>query len=281
MAGDEEKKFIWHPEKGAMTGQEAEEWIEEEAVTTATLRRSDACKFLRACGYKEPGAEGQSAPLDRIARALGEDMLYESGSLLNSAESTLRPGDIYFLGLNPGGEAGADYSVLDNFPTLFESLVMSRLGVCGWDQDWSRKGASYAPGQAPLQRRFKHIARFLGHAYGEIFATNLIFARSRRFKALAGIEERLEACLPIHQMMIDMVQPKSLWVMGNTNHAGHAMKLKDVEWRQDPNHDNWSIGHGTVEFCGRQMTFCHTPHLSFWDATAPHKQELLAFAFGT
>lgn len=279
---DEDEQRIWSPDKGAITGEEAEEYFWEHAMAAATLRRRAIENVLRVTGFDAPG-EG-SAPLDHIARLLGDEMLDESGGLLNSAESTLRPGgssDIYFLGLNPGGEAGEELSVLDNFPTVYESLAFSRLGVSGWDQDWSRKGASYAPGQAPIQQRFKHIARFLGLAYGEILATNLVFARSRRFKVLPGIKEKLEACLPAHQAMIDVVKPEVLWVMGNPDSAGGALKLhNDVEWRQDANHNNWSIGHGTVDFCGRTMMFCHTPHLTFWDADADDKRELLAFAFG-
>jgi uracil-DNA glycosylase len=154
------------------------------------------------------------------------------------------------------------------------------MGVSGWDQDWSRKGASFEPGQAPMQRRFKHVARFLGLSYGEVFATNLVFARSRRFKVLPRLEDQIEACLPVHEAMMDIVRPSRLWVMGNADSAGSAIKLhRDVEWR-DAKHANWSIGHGTVDFCGRTLTFCHTPHLSLWDATAEDKQSLLEFAFG-
>lgn len=278
MIGEEEE-FVSIPE---ITGEEAERFFQAEAMTFATLRGRAIEQTLGICGYQAPG-EG-SAPLDQIARLLGEKkLLHESGGLLNSAESTLLSGgssDIYFLGLNPGGESGKDFSILDNFPTIYETLALSRLGVSGWDQDWSRKDASYAPGQAPIQRRFKHIARFLNLAYGEILATNLIFARSSRFKALAGKEDQLRACMPVHQAMVDIVQPKRLWVMGNPDSAGDALKLHaDVEWR-GAKYKDWSIGHGTVDFCGRTMTFCHTPHLTFWDATAEDKQELLAFAFG-
>ena len=250
-------------------------------MVDATLRRRAIENLLRVTGFRALG-EG-SAPLDQITRILGDEMLDESGGLLNSAESTLRRGgssDVYFLGLNPGGEAGQDHSISDNFPTIYESLAFSRLGVSGWDQDWSREDASYELGQAPIQRRFKHIASFLGLAYSEILATNLIFARSRRFKALSGIKDQLEACLPVHHAMIDVVKPKALWVMGNSDSAGGALKLHDdVKWI-GAKHKDWSIGHGTVDFCGRTMMFCHTPHLTFWDATADDKQELLAFAFG-
>lgn len=269
-----------------MTGSEAERFSRGEAMGTATLRHAAACRLLHSCGFQVPG-EG-SGLLDRIATFLDSpdvDMLDESGGLLNSAEATLQKGtggDIYFMGLNPGADGAKDYSILDDFPTVFESLVFSRLGVSGWDQDWSRKDAHYEPGQAPIQRRFKHIARLLGLAYGDILATNLVFARSGKFRALKGIDAQIRACLPVHQMMIDVVQPTRLWVMGSPAQAGIALKLHDdVQWRRAHHQESadWSVGYGTAEFCGRTMTFCNTPHLSYWDATGEEKQKALEFAF--
>lgn len=282
MNSQDEERFITWPGKGLISGEEAEAFIEEESKVVATKRASAVDALLSACGYEPPGKG--SRPLDRVARALADlGMLDESGGLLNSSEATLRSdgnSDIYFLGLNPGGAAGEDYSIFyDKFPTVYENLALVRLGACGWDQNWSRRDASYEPGQSPLQRRFKHVAAFLRLSYAEIFATNLVFARSRNFKALGNADDQVEACLPIHQMMIEIVQPKRLWVMGNTDSAGSALKLgKDVTWLP-AKYANWSIGHGTVEFCGREMILCHTPHLSFWDATQDDKQELLRFAF--
>lgn len=223
-----------------------------------------------------------SSALDYVA-ALAEQaaLLDTSGAILISSEATLQPNrrsDVYFLGLNPGGAAEEDVGS-EGFPTIFQSLALSRLGVSGWDQDWSRPGATYKPGEAPMQRRFKHVARRLGLAYGESCATNLVFARSRHFKDLRDVQQEVQHSLPIHKCMLDAVQPRRLWVMGDPAHAGNALKVHTgVEWRP-AGHANWSIGRGTVNFCGRTMEFCHTPHLSVWDATAQDKQELLSFAF--
>lgn len=260
--------------------EDDEAFFKEEAMALATLQRTVAYKMLLACGYPEPGKGSRS--LDRIAVLAGEsDLLDDSGGILLSSEATLESrsrSDIYFLGLNPGG-AVDDHEHGDGFPSVFQSLALSRLGVSGWDQDWSRQGAVYAPGQAPMQRRFKHIAQRLGLAYGEILATNLVFARSRQFKDLGDLEQQIERSLPIHRLMLDTVKPKRLWVMGNTDNAGATLRLhSDTEWKS-AGYSNWSIGRGTVDFCGHTMQFCHTPHLSFWDATAADKQSLIDFAF--
>jgi hypothetical protein len=281
MGNDESKGFFTLPHIGPATEKEVEAFIDEEASFVAHKRRQAADGLLRSRGFK-PFDKNRPEPLNRVAALLGKlGMLDECGSVLISAEATLRQSDrsdIYFLGLNPGGDTSQD--IFGGFPTVYESLALSRMGVSGWDQDWSRKGASFEAGHAPIQSRFKHIASFLGLSYGEILATNLVFARSRRFKVLPQLEDQIEACLPVHEVMMEIVRPSRLWVMGNTDSAGGALKVhSDVEWRS-AKHANWSIGRGTVEFCGRTLTLCHTPHLSLWDATAEDKQELLEFAFG-
>lgn len=279
MQTDEADRFISLPERGLVSSDEAEAYVGEQALDAALKRRGVMDELLASIGFHAPGRGKQH--LDQVMSELDEGTLDESGGVLISSEATLRPGEVYFLGLNPGGEEGQDYSAFNRFPTVYESLAMSRLGVCGWDQDWSREKATFEPGQAPLQRRFKHIARRLGLSYSEIFATNLVFARSRRFKALESVAEQIEGCLPIHRRMLAIVQPKYLWVMGNTDNAGSALRLhNDVTWTHDEDHSNWSIGHGTADFCGLTLELCHTPHLSLWDATAPEKEGLLQFAFG-
>lgn len=264
--------------------EEAAAWEREHLMVEATRRISSTRNLFENSGLKIVG-EG-SAHLDEIARLLLQsDMLDESGGVLNSPEASLNPqtkNDVYFLGLNPGGAAPADEKgrITEGTTTIYESLAMCRLGVCGWDQNWSRKDASYRPGEAPLQRRFKHVARRLGIPYPEILATNLIFVRSSRFRELSSVEDQIQACLPVHKLMMNVIRPKRLWVMGNPAHAHDVLNLSNVEWRQ-ANHGNWSIGTGTVEFCGRELRFCHTPHLSLWDATKDDNQELLDFSFGT
>lgn len=264
-------------------GEEAEVFPHHEAMTWATIRRSRADSFLEGLGYRPPGDPASTALLDEITRRLDKsDMLDEAGGLLQSSEATLRHNpdcDIYFLGLNPGGVAQVDYSVLDPGQTVYESLALARLGVCGWDQDWSRKRATYPAGESPLQRRFKHVANLLGVPYAAILATNLIFARSRSFRALPNAKEQLAACLPLHRMMVEEKRPERLWVMGNVSNAGDSIILEDVEWRKDRKM-NWWVGHGEALFCGRRMELCHTPHLSYWDATAPGNADVLRFSFG-
>ena len=250
-------------------------------IRPLAAERAEAMRqLLRRCGFDPVGESDR--PLDHIYSLLrGNNMLDVSGGVLISSEAALSPrsDSIYFVGLNPGGDASIE-SAKNTFPTVEESLSMSRLGVSGWNQDWSRRGRRYDPGQAPMQRGFKHIARVLGRAPDEILATNIIFSRSRNLAMHPNFAVQIQTCLPIHEYLIRLLKPTRLWVMGNPDRAKGAIVLNsDVIWKE-ARHSNWRVGHGSAQFCGYEMVFCHTPHLSYWDATAADKQDLLAFAFG-
>lgn len=249
--------------------------IEEDEAGDRYLRHRVAMNMLYHCGFDEIGKGGTL--LDAAADILFTAGLRDrSGGVLQSAEATLRPGDIYFIGINPGGEDGGVDSQL---PLIHESLAMSRMGCNAFDQDWSRERAGYPPGQSPMQRRFKHIAARLGKSYGEIAATNLTFTRSRSVGVHPGMTAELGHCLRVHARFLDVVKPSTIWLMGSTGEIENAMRLRVAkqDWRPS-GYSNWTIGRGAVDFCGREYQLCHTPHLSFWDPET--NPDALAHAFG-
>ena len=199
-------------------------------------------------------------PLDKAFRKLSEaGQLDRSGAVLASSEATLREGYCYFIGLNPGGDDD-EVSLVSAFPTIRESLALARLGCNGFDQDWSRDGASYPAGGSPMQQRFKFICSQLGLTYSQVFATNFVFARSRDVASLEGFARDVDVCAPVHQIFLGTVKPKFFWLMGNTDTVG----LKpDFEWTQS-GHGNWSIGRGEISLWGETLPAFHTPHLSSW-----------------
>nr|WP_314444393.1 hypothetical protein [uncultured Sphingomonas sp.] len=204
-------------------------------------------------------------PLDMAYLSLGSSgLLDRSGGVLNSAEATIRKGRMYFIGLNPGG--AIEDGDRDTYPTISESLALSRLGCNGFDQDWSTEQQSYPAGQSPMQRRFKFVCRQLGLVYSEVCATNFVFTRSRDIDSHQSFDEDLKASLKVHKILLDAVQPDFLWIQGNPE----TVKLNvDMEWRKEGSgYSNWSIGRGTAEVCDKTYRVCHTPHLMFWDPEA-------------
>ncbi len=249
--------------------------IEEDEASDRYFRHRVAMNLLRYCGFNEIGTgDGLLDTVTDILFAAG--LRDRSGSVLHSAEATLRPGGIYFIGINPGGE---DLGVDGQMPLIHESLAMSRMGCNAFDQDWSRENAGYAPGQAKMQRSFKHIAARLGKAYGDIPATNLTFTRSRSVALHPGMASELGHCLRVHARFLDVIRPHTIWLMGSTGEIGRAMRLRVApeDWRPSGYH-NWAIGRGEVDFCGKTYRLCHTPHLSFWDPEI--NASALEYAFG-
>lgn len=221
--------------------------------------------------------ETTERPLDQARRVLAEEgLLDRSGGVLMSSEATLRKGVTYFIGLNPGGEDAAPDSPDDrvsDYPTIAESLDASRMGCNAFDQDWSTKTRSFAPGQSPMQSRFKFICRELGLCYAEVCATNFVFTRSTNVADHTSWERDLRASARVHSIFLEAVRPDFLWIQGNP--ATVDLEV-DMEW-QPSGYSNWSIGRGTVMLGGKQYQACHTPHLSFWNPQSCTEQ--LGWAF--
>ncbi len=253
--------------------------IEEDEIVWRTLdrgaRRTNS--MLRKEATKMP-KEIPIRPLDAAYRVLDEEgMLERSGSVLGSAEAALRKGAFYFLGLNPGGEDVAPddpEARTHDYPTLADSLAASRLGYNAFDQDWSTSSRSFEPGQSPMQKNFKFVCRALGLCYSEVCASNFVFTRSPRVKGHPSWEADLRVSERVHAIFLDAVQPDFLWIQGNPDTVGLKTQMTWVPTE----HGNWTIGHGTAEFCGKTWRACHTPHLSLWHPQ--NNRQALEHSFG-
>src|SRR5690606_35182845 len=92
------------------------------------------------------GTPMNKSDIQRIARGSLSEVLNESGSILYSSHQTLRKGDIYLLGFNPGGTEGdpLNNAITDLMRTTENAYL---------DQNWSGNHRTYGNGQAPLQKR--------------------------------------------------------------------------------------------------------------------------------
>ena len=102
--------------------------IDKDEAALATVRRNGVERFCLNFGFRVPG-QGVRA-LDQAWRTLEAASLFDlSGGVLLSSEATLRKGNIYFLGVNPGG----DVDDAGDYPTIAESLFLSRVGYSAFD----------------------------------------------------------------------------------------------------------------------------------------------------
>ncbi|MCL2523077.1 MAG: uracil-DNA glycosylase family protein [Betaproteobacteria bacterium] len=141
-------------------------------------------------------------------------ILNEIGGTLYSSKDSLKRGDIYILGINPGGEGGQ--TIGDNLKELPQRTRNAYL-----DEAWE-----WPLGQAPLQRHIKRLADALGYDLRDVCASNLIFKQSRNE---SGVNNKdADTCWPVHEKILKIVQPKLILAFGNTPYDYLNKKLNTM-----------------------------------------------------
>ena len=191
-----------------------------------------------------------------IARNALSDLMSESGGILYSSHETLKKGDVYLLGFNPGGSGGP--SIEESVEEILSSEINAYL-----DESWSNGNGSWGAGEATLQRRIVYLLNELGLEPREVCSSNLIFVRSRDE---AGVDYSLaKQCWPVHEAIIELVQPKLILAFGNSDKSsyGYLRKLlngkENSEWS---GHGNWDVKGFETELNGRDIYVAGIPHLS-------------------
>ncbi len=180
-------------------------------------------------------------------------ILDRSGSILYSAANTLRPGSIYLLGLNPGGDPTKHQTVRQTLETLPSRVTNAYL-----DERWERR---QHPGQAPLQRRVQWLTHQLGLDLRKVCAANLIFVRSRD-DAGSGYPELADVCWPIHVAILKLVQPKLIIAFGNSAVSPYAYLRRRLHGSTE---ETFPSGHGSWPcrlFRSADIRVVGLPHLS-------------------
>ncbi len=184
------------------------------------------------------------------------------GEVIYSSKDTLRKGDIYLMGLNPGG---------DEPKTIREHLdqMMSRENNAYLDESWKNGIAQFELGQAPLQRRIKWLIESLGYDVRDVCATNLIFNTSKSAEGvcfgLAGL------CWRFHEHLLDIIQPRVIITFGNSvTSASPYYFLRSLFFKGSKEDDKQiEAGQGNgycrsfkADINGRATVIIGLPHLS-------------------
>ena len=183
------------------------------------------------------------------------DFVRQSGLVLYSSPKTLKPGDVYLLGLNPGlDRAGSDGpDIEDHLDKLGSTDTNSYL-----DGEWlhGRRGLHI------FQLRVVWLLGNLGFDPRDVCASNLIFRRSRG-EGDCGYPEAANRCWPVHRRILRIVQPKLVICLGNLpfkyviSRAGHNGSPKEFAG----GHGNWQCRAAHVQIEGRQTDVVRIPHL--------------------
>jgi len=188
-----------------------------------------------------------------------------SGKLLYSGADTLRAGELYVLGFNPGGDAENGYMTvsehLKNLKPAFNEYLDGR---------WGKPGEEKPAGSKILQRRVNWMLKQLDYDTRQVCASNLIFARSRHIQNLTGnLELLVEACWPVHEFIIRTVKPKAIIALGQKTfeQIRRQTNLNPVE-HFSSGHADWQVSATTINFYGREITLVAPPHLSIYKIDA-------------
>ncbi len=185
------------------------------------------------------------------------DMLDQSGSIIYSSKNSICKGDLYVMGLNPGGESGEKISkTLTELPNKIKNSYR--------DESWGDKN-SFDVGNHPLQRNYVYLMNQLTGGEKEVFSTNLVFTRSRDAQGM-NYPESAHNCWPVHKIFIETVDPKCFIVFGNSSVSPYNF-IKNKFGLQDngdveSGHGNWicKSSKGIIE--DKERLLIGIPHLS-------------------
>lgn len=187
-----------------------------------------------------------------VLEVLPTDLLARSGSVLYSSASTLRKGNYYLLGVNPGGENDGTNTIRQSLALLPSNATNAYL-----DEPWE----PYEKGRHPLQRNVQALFRHLGQEPRDVCASNLIFNRSRR-EGRSGGFPAAEECWPVHEMILRVVQPLVVITFGRL-----PFEFLTSKWRlqkgdaRPAGHANWSCQIGSST---NNPLVIGLPHLSIY-----------------
>ena len=173
----------------------------------------------------------------------------EPGSILYSGDETLKKGENYFLGANPGGHSDEQ---LGKFADTISNQLSRKNSSPSFneyfDASWKPGNKTYPKGMAPLQKRIKYLFNYLEINLRDTLSTNLNFVRSNRMQNFPyNWNQAAENCWEIHKILLSIVRPEIILVFGDDAYDFMQNKIKLAEY------DDFTIhSHGGAQ----TYTFC-------------------------
>lgn len=184
-------------------------------------------------------------------------VLDRTGTILYSAAETLSSGDIYILGLNPGGDSGL---------TIAQSLgaLPQKTDNAYLDEEWENRAGKYKQGGAPLQGRIRWLVTALGYDLGRVCASNSVFMQSWDAKGL-DFPKDADICWPVHEEILRIVRPKLVLAFGNSSVSPYNylyQRFGGDEETMPSGHGSWKCRGFETEIADNKLHVAGLPHLS-------------------
>lgn len=185
------------------------------------------------------------------------------GSIIYSADSTLKKGDFYFLGQNPGGNDEKKYG---------EDSIMNQLLYSGEHNEYTEGEWAGAKGKIH-QYNIKRMFEDLGINIEDVFSTNLCFIRSQDTdKYKRDLDSDIDRFWPIHEYLLSVVKPKTVICNGAKAREYFKKKMKHIYAHdKEPMENYWYYKHTAESFKGilktrdialDELKILAIPHLS-------------------
>ncbi|SEQ52312.1 hypothetical protein SAMN05421693_1452 [Ectothiorhodospira magna] len=195
--------------------------------------------------------------IDRIKRAVlaQSGIVDKPGKVLYSAGDTLRPHDIYFMGIKPGG----------TLPTTIRQSLNDLDDGRNEYLDYSWEGRP--PGEQKLQKQVRRFLGGLGFDVRGVPASNIVFTRERTVGLHPDLDGDALQSWPIHVEIIDIVKPKAIVAYGSGDKQSPFSYLRDflcpaeIESIHSEQGNFW-CHRFSVEYQGRSLNVVAVPHLT-------------------
>lgn len=202
-------------------------------------------------------------------------ILDDMGEVVYSSHETLKKGDVYLLGLNPGGssqehpETHIPYTIRTHLERMLRRETNSFIDEC-----WENGLSNFPIGEAILQKRVIALLKGIGiDDPRTVCASNIIFKTSRSSAdlcfGLAGL------CWPVHEAILKIVQPSLILTYGIQKVSAYeflkALFLKGDELPPQPaSHGKWNCRGFHCDIDGNPTFVAAVPHLSYYSPTNKH-----------
>lgn len=156
------------------------------------------------------------AVIAELLAAIPQSVRGKSGTALYTGlASWTQPSPLYLMGINPGGEpdrdtiyGNAEDMLRDPSRAVFSEYV---------DGVWATsKGRARPKGQAPMQKRVRHVLGRLVLDPQLVPTSNMVYVRSRQAHHISAAEMNAMAneCWPFHARMIERLKVRVVLCMG-------------------------------------------------------------------
>jgi len=143
-----------------------------------------------------------------VARAavMLHELLPEKGCVLTSSCDSLRPGNFYIMGVNPGGTPTESDPILSSHLESLPRLAGNLFAESAWSERFEKGGH-------PIQKNIATLAEWLEFDLATVCVSNLIFLQTPKTD-MQLYKDFAPRCWPVHQLILNIVHPKVLIVFG-------------------------------------------------------------------